>query len=587
MNEELKPVVDKAEKQEDLEISPEQRTESPEDFHEQIVQESEGEVATFAQEGEAQLAQVEARAESVGVAIDPEDKEALQALDMEASAAQAQLAAEIYPPDPEEEEPMIPDPEDDEVAVENASTTENNSGMKERAIENQELLNEREASKKFLPEERAKLAQEIREERRAQRERLAMLRTNIDSALVPSEGTDVRQENELYKDAAVTQSREASALAGRLESSLAISEQDAEDEKENISLLIADSDGISSLKAKLREHYVKADKIAREKYESVQKSVEQTALRNEVFFVHTIQEREILRHNELSNIGSEASYEDDADILLSLEPTISASSVFSGRSEDGKVSGLWSDTGGFLIGGGDILHADRNDLDSRSVGIRERVAAKGSEKQSVADIDKAVSKRGENEMMMTAEGRQEAGTTYNEFIIGNPKVFGYFQPAYIEEDELFADGKYWAGDKSMKYAAEELIHIKKKLDRYQKDPSLVTKFTRETPELYQEKLSALQENIARYEDRFRQMAARGNPLYIMTQDRKVYEYLGIQEDGSLKIGSQLTPQDVATGRAGLPAEKRRELGEKVIEKRVFKKEETLQEAQEIVSSLRV
>lgn len=462
------------------------------------------------------------------------------------------------------------------------ATLGNVSAMKERTLETSELLNKKEASKKFLAEERKKLAEEIRE----QRNRLSTMNTAIESAIVSLESAAGESGDKQFGQLLELQSIEASAIANRVSRSSELSKQDVQGEQENISQLIANSEGIGLIKARLKEHYEKADAIAKEKFENMQKTVEHTALRNGAFFVHTIQEREGLRHNELSNVANETTYEDDVDVLLSLEPTISASSIFSGRSKEGNVSGLWSDTGGFLIGGGDIRYADRNDLDSKSVGIKERTVAKGYEKQSIADIDKAVSKRGESETMITRDrGTREAGTTYNEFIVENPKIFGYFQPVGVEEDELYADGKYWAGDVSTKYDYEELAHIKKKLEKFQADPTLVSEYTRETPELYQEKLNKFQQKIDRYKERFGQMKSRGNPLYIMTPDRQVYEYEGINEDGSVKVGIQLTPEEVATGRAGLSVEKRKEIGEKILEKRLFKQQETHEEARKIIDRL--
>lgn len=456
--------------------------------------------------------------------------------------------------------------------------TDSESGMENRVVKKSELLNEREASKQFLSVERKKLAEEIREERKLQSDRLAVMKINIESSKESIDGEDKQ-----YAVIAEMQGNEASSIAGRVFSSN-LNAEDVNEERENITQLITNSDSVSLLKKKLEQHYQKADDVAKEKFEKIQKSVEHTALRNGVFFVHTIQERETLRHNELSNISKEATYEDDADILLSLEPTISVSSVFSGRSEDGKVSGLWSDTGGFLVGGGDIRYASRNDLDSKSVGIKERITTKGSEKQSVADIDRAVSKRGENEIMRTSEGRQETGTVYNEFIIDNPKIFGYFQPVGFMEDKDFADGKFWAGDMSTRDSYNEVTSIKNKLDKIQADPAYYTS-NPPTQELYQKKLKELEQKITTYKERFAQMAARGNPLYIMTPDRKVYEYLGVNDDGSVNIGEQIKPEDVATGNVGLSLEKRKELGEKILEKRVFKQEKTIEEAHEIISNL--
>ncbi len=606
---------------------------------EQMIEQAGKEVADFQQEGIAELALVEARAEKEGLSIDGADKEELQGLGKEVIIAKEELVAEIMPPlipnippplpqeylqrflvtppplpntppplpaeylstilpylpstpPPLPEEylrstpPPLPNmpPPLPEMSTKIQQEEEKSSTMKERVIENPELLSEKEASKKLLSEERIKLAQEIREQRNAQGSRLSRMKNVLETGQEKLEG---EQGDKQFGRLSQLQSAEANLMAERI-SSEELSEQDAGTEKENMNQLIENSEKLKSVKEKIKEHYEKAGEISRERFETIQKSVEQTALRNGVFFVHTIQESSLKRHNELSNVASEATYEDDTDILLSLEPTISASSIFSGKSEEGKVSGLWSDTGGFILGGGDIQYADRNDADSVSEGIKKRTIVGGPNKQSIEDIDKVVSKRGEMESMIKERDgvkMQEQGSVYNEFIINNPKVFGYYQPVGIEEDELFADGKYYAGDISTKTDYEELTYIKSRLEKFKTRPDLVSSFTMETPELYQEKLSAFQAKIARFKERFEKMAARGNSLYIMTPDKSMHEYNGVNEDGSVNMGKQLTPEEVATGRAGLSTEKRKELGEKVLEKKVFKKQETAEEARQIINNL--
>lgn len=488
-----------------------------------------------------------------------------------------EFGAPVPPPLPEE---LPTDPQ--EIAHEGVS------GMQERIIENPELLSEKEASKRFLSQERQKLAGEIRAARRQSRDKLAALsaRTEIEG-IFPVEGEmDAERMAKNYDALSVMRTEEANGIAERLGDKSGLSEEDANEEGENIKRLVDNDDKLKALREKLAEHYAVADELSKGKFETMKKSVEQTALRNGVFFVHTIQESSYKRHNELSNVAIEATYEDDTDILLSLEPTISASSIFSGKSEEGKVSGLWSDTGGFILGGGDIQYADRNDVDSLSEGIKNRTIVGGLDKQSIEDIDRVVSKRGEIEAHYTRDGgRMEMGTAYNEFVINNPKVFGYYQPVGIEEDELIADGKYYAGDISTRSDHDELTYIKSRLEKFKTSPELVTSFTRETPELYQEKLFAFQAKVARFKERFEKMAERGNPLYIMTPDKSVYEYKGVNEDGSVNIGKQLTPEEAATGRAGLSVEKRKELGEKVLKKKIFKKQETTEEAKEIIAAL--
>lgn len=503
--------------------------------------------------------------------------------------------SQVPPPLPGSVSGMIPPPLPPTVGAvvppPPPSTTrfENVSAMKERVIEKPERLSSKQTSKRFLSEERKKLAKEFRAQRKKSRSKLLELAslTERATASLTGERADTTKINENYAALSDARAREASNIAQRLATGVGMSREDAEEERENIRQLVNNDNDIRTFREKLSEHYAKSGRLAEEKLEKIQKRIEQTALRNGIFFVHTIQERERLRHNELSNVAGHSTYEDDADILLALEPTISASSVFPGRSEEGKISGLWSETGGFLIGGGDIRYGARTDLDSRSVGIKDRAIAGGYEYQSVSDIDRVAQKRGDSEMEIRRDtGEQELGTTYNEFIVDNPEVLGYFQPVGVDERAHSIDRKYWAGDIDTKFEADELSRIRKKLDRLLKDPSLMDEYTRETPELYQKKLSEFKNKINRYKERFTQMESRGTPLYVMTPHREVYECIGVNDDGTVKIGKELTPEEVAHGQAGLSSEKRIALGDKVLQRNLFKDEKSQAEAEKIVNELK-
>ena len=200
------------------------------------------------------------------------------------------------------------------LVKEEKTAFENKSAMKERVIENSELLDKKEASKKFLAEERAKLAEELWEQRKLQKNRLGRLKNIIEAGQEKIEGENGDKQ---YGKIAELQSHEANLLAERLVSEN-LSEQDVNEEKENIAQLISNSEGLKSIKAKLQEHYAKADEIAQKKFEFVRKTVEQTKLRNNAFIVHTFLFYEELRHNANSNISKRATVEDDIDILLSL-----------------------------------------------------------------------------------------------------------------------------------------------------------------------------------------------------------------------------------------------------------------------------
>lgn len=412
---------------------------------------------------------------------------------------------------------------------------------KERALEKPELLSEKEASKKFLAEERKKLAEEIRRERKLQQGRLSALKTTAENAATSTENVESGREDNRYGRILELQSTEANELAKRVSSS-ELSEQDAQDEQENISQLIASGENIKSLKAKLEEHYAKADAIAKERFDTLNRSLEHVMQRNNAFIVHKITEGEG-RHNILSNVSGETTYEDDIDILLSLEPSISASSATSGEKTK-----LWPGASGFLLGGGQVGAAESHDAGTTTDGIKRR----GGGNSSIEKIDEVVGRK-DKESRQRYESRGDHN--YNEIVVNNPEVFGFFQNAEADES-----GRFWVYD----------LDIKEQSEKAGKEY------------VYRELLKG---NVNNYRHRFSVAQERGIPLFIMTEDRKVYECLGVNDDGTVKAGKQITPEEIATGRAGLSAEKRKQLGERLLKKKVFKSQKTQEEARKIIGSL--
>lgn len=405
---------------------------------------------------------------------------------------------------------------------------------KERTIQTPELLSEKEASKKFLVEDRKKLAEEIRSQRKLQRDRLSALKTTAENAVASTENMESSREDTQYGKIIKLQSAEADELAKRVSSS-ELNEQDVQDERENISELIASGEDVNLLKAKLEEHYAKADTVAKERFDTLNRSLEHVMKRNNVFVVHKIEEREELRHNVNSNVSSETTYEDDIDIMLAFEPSISASSF-----TPGEKTKLWPGASGFLLGGGQIGEAGSTDIGTHGEGIKKR----GGKNSSIEEIDKVV---GRKDKFSKQDYEISGSHTMNEVVVNNAEIFGFFQNA-----EMDKDGKFWAYDINT-------------IEAQSKD--------------------MLKNSISRYRERFATANSRGIPLYVMTPDRNVYECLSVNDDGTIEVGKQLTPEEVSTGRAGLSTEKRKEIGERILEKKIFKKQETQEEAREIVDSL--
>lgn len=550
--------------------------ENGEELRQQMTSEAKEVLDQFKQECADDLLRVEARAEEDKLIVDGKDKKALEDLGTEAEMAKKELEAEItttksqfeklniiaVTKDHNFEGSVIVKTEDEEGQITGYALRKNSQGdwegneirymkdgsigsvyqlhekdfsklgdqgvlasyesiptMKERTIENPEVLNEKEASKKFLAEERKKLAQEIREQRKVQRERLSVLKNDSEEANKSSESMEGELEDSRYAQFAERQSLEADIISERLSSS-EMSEQDVPDEQENIGQLIASSGEINLLKAKLKDHYSRADTIAKKKFESMQKSVEQTMIRNNAFIVHTFLLDEGLRHNENSNIAQRATLEDDIDILLSLEPSISTSSVVSGSRQ-----GLWGGRIGVVLGGGDIRGVAQSDNGTVTGGIKMR----NGEVSSSKEIDEKVSDKGERE--------------YNELVVNNPEVFGFFQNVQIDE-------------------SGNMIGFKK-TDSEQDNKNY-------------------REDFLKYIDLAIQ---KGMPPLIMTPDRKLFEFSSISNEGVVSIGAEITPEQVAKGKAGLPNEKRAEIGEQIISKNLFKKINDQKEAKEILAEL--
>jgi hypothetical protein len=557
-----------------------QSIESPEEIRQQMMSESEKETAHFKKECTNDLAQAETRAEKDGLIIDSGDKEELQGLGKEADLAKEELETEITPIEHPDQRKNIESPiekanivgvtkdrnfegsviikvedkegritgyairkdirgnlEGNEIKYMKNGTIgpvyqlhesdisklreqgilesyENMPTMKERAIESPELLSEKEASKKFLAEERKKLADEIRTQRKSQRDRLSTLKINIEDATNAPENKDVQQEDRQYAQLSEMQSTEANTIAERISSS-ELSEKDAVAERENIGQLIDNSDGVSFLKKKLEDHYAKADKIAQKKFEAMQKTVEQTMIRNNAFIVHTFLLDEKLRHNANSNISKRATLEDDIDILLSLEPSISTSSVMPGSRH-----GLWNEGMGVIIGGGEIRGGVQTDNQTQTGGIKERNGTISTSEE----IDKIVS--------------DKAARGYNELVVNNPEVFGFFQNV----SSIDKDGRMSGFDPRHSSKENFMQHM----------------------------------NLAR---------EKGMPLMVMTPDRKLFEFVDIADNGIVSVGLEITPKQVATGKAGLSSEKRKGIGEKIISKNLFKYINHQKEAKGIITGL--
>ncbi|TSC64174.1 MAG: hypothetical protein G01um101491_346, partial [Parcubacteria group bacterium Gr01-1014_91] len=157
-----------------------------------------------------------------------------------------------------------------------------------------------------------------------------------------------------------------------------------------------------------------------------ERSVEQVMLRNNSFIVHTLAGSGVSHHNANSNVSDKATYGDDMDIMLAFEPSVSSSSI-----TPGEKANLWSPDG-FLLAGGQIGEAGGSDIGTRAHAIKRR----GGANSSIEKIDEVV---GRNSEFYRRDYKRFGHHGYNEVVVNDAKVFGFFQQA--EKDK---DGRYWS-----------------------------------------------------------------------------------------------------------------------------------------------
>lgn len=448
--------------------------------------------------------------------------------------------------------------------------------LKERTIPTPENASARAYSKEYMRSERTRLAAELLLERKKGRDQLAELRVRIHLLQQKLENSGLTPETlqEELSQLETQRSERANTLTDHVsefvdteaaqdnELPIDYPEQHAyahlsPEERREVAQELSTSTGtlidadtlLSSAREKISRHYAEAR-------EHLQRRVEQTMLRNKVFFVHTIQEDTQLRHNENSNVSADASFEDDLDIVLALEPSLSASSITPGMDEQGRVSGLWSHRGGVLISGGHIAAASTHDIGTISTGIKKRHAFTDAN-ASAEQIDAVVQ----------APRRSRPGDIagYNELVIDNPEISGYFKSGARDEH-----GTFWMYGLDIRAQLENLHTLYARSKGGYK---------------YQAAHTLFQDNVNRYKKRFTDIRAKGLPFYVMTPDRRFYEVFQVHDNGSLTVGAELTPEQAAHGHAGLPPDKRKEIGAQLLERNLFRSAHTYTEAKQIVEEL--
>lgn len=415
--------------------------------------------------------------------------------------------------------------------------------LRKQEITIPEKLSKKEASRKLLGGKRKELAEKIQKERKENKDRISELkvRLNILKMNLSSAETNWELNREKYRELSQFRAEQANSFTGRIkqvlnkiglefgsdkesqkniqeiETSIRFTGKEKEalkDEIDSLENLLESDASLENIKNQLSQHYAKAEQIAQERFEQQQKSVENSIIRNNVFILHTLTTHETLRHNVNSPVSGEASLEDDLDIMLSLEPSLSTSSVGPGKRKD-----LFQENFGnlgIIIGCGEIHSADRCDVGTVPAGIGERTR----EGSSLGEIDEVLNDK-------------EGG--YNEIVVDNPKIFGMFKSVNVAEDGSIIISKSDSTD-----AFKNHIDLARK---------------------------------------------KGIPQFVLTPDRRMFEYISVEGSGKIKIGKEISPEDVAKGNAGLSREDRKKLGEDVISRYLFRDVAHQQEAKNIVAGL--
>ena len=384
-----------------------------------------------------------------------------------------------------------------------------NRNLQERTMAAPPDLKEtKKATKKEMAEERSNLAREIIQMRNETRASTRETTARLEAAerALDEEKTGWEKAKDEFRDLSISVARQANDLATRIAgtSEWPISKQRTteewkatqREEVDELKELLGNDTALEKMREKISAVQVTTEQSAKDWFERQLKTVEQTMARNNAFVVHAFNEPGSLQHHNANSIvGRNATLEDDMDMALALEPSLSCSSIISGKRQ-----GLWSNSMGLIIGGGDIPFAGAGDIGTVPTGIDKRTSGKSAS----IDVDKIV--------------RAER-TSYNELVVDNPKVFGMYQQVYIAEDGSF-------------------------------------------------QISA--DRVKTFSDRMQLGWKKGIPRFVMTPDRRMFEYSYTEKNGMVVVGKEIHPEDVVKGRAGLGVDDREELGRDVIQRNLFR-----------------
>lgn len=151
------------------------------------------------------------------------------------------------------------------------------------------------------------------------------------------------------------------------------------------------------------------------------RSVAEQAKKHGVFFVSDIVTADWKPSaNNYAIDTRQLDFDDQLNIILGLEPTLSVSTLSLNSQNRTFGTGAW----GVLLSGGRIIGGEETDAATVATGLRNRHIQK--ESRSIAAIDKAIER--------PWSGGKEGSTSYNELVVEQPEVAGvYFK---IESSDI-------------------------------------------------------------------------------------------------------------------------------------------------------
>ncbi len=332
------------------------------------------------------------------------------------------------------------------------------------------FLSQSKKTKEGVPDNDIKTIEEIRIDTKEQKEGVLALREKLESSS-SLEGMGACIE---YGLLAVAQSDEADRLAKNIRGHEEMNDVDVTEKLEIINIHIDNGEKLRLLKEKVEEFYEKADEKTRESLDFVLRSVERVMLNTNAFIVH------LFLFDEKQN---------DIDVISSLQPSLLTSSIVAGAKQ-----GLPQGKSGIILNGGTIT------------GIKGRDEDGMNKVPSYKEIYERISDSSER--------------PYNEIIVKNPEIFGFFLNVEVDDNGELYDFKTTVPEDAIRFKNDFMRNM----------------------------------NLA---------ASRGFPQLVMTPDRRMFEFLSIDDTGVVHVGNEVTPEQVAKSKVAVSQEKRKELAKSI------------------------